>query len=184
MSVPTQRRAVDLVPQLELKQPGTSAAARVRDRAAARRASVRRVADPAAALLDRYAVDALRVSLGVVFLLFGALKFVPGLSPAEPLVVRTLDALSFGLVGAGPAMLLTAVMEVFIGLTLVTGVALRLGLLALAGAMAGILSPLVLFFDDLVLAGGPTLEAQYVFKDVVLVAAALVVAARVLRPRA
>ena len=184
MSVPTQRRPVDVPPALPAPRRATSAAERARVRAATRYAPARQTAERAAGLLDRYAVDALRISLGVVFLGFGALKFVPGLSPAEPLVVRTLDALSFGLVPAGPAMLLTAVMETFIGLTLVTGVALRLGLVALAGAMLGILSPLVLFTHDLVIADGPTLEAQYVFKDVVLVAAGLVVAARALRPRA
>jgi hypothetical protein len=48
--------------------------------------------------------------------------------------------------------------------------------------MVGILSPLVLLAGDLI-ADGPTLEAQYVFKDIVLVAAALVVAARALGAR-
>ena len=35
--------------------------------------------------LATYSVDLLRVSLGLVFFGFGILKFVPGLSPAEPL---------------------------------------------------------------------------------------------------
>jgi hypothetical protein len=41
------------------------------------------------------------------------------------------------------------------------------------------MSPLVLFFGDL-FPGTPTLEAQYVLKDVVLAAAGLVVAAKAL----
>jgi putative oxidoreductase len=55
----------------------------------------------------------------------------------------------------------------------------------MAGCMIGILSPLVLFFDDLFpsFPGALTLEAQYVLKDIVLVAAALVVAARALGAR-
>ena len=68
-------------------------------------------------------------------------------------------------------------MECFIGLTLVSGKFVRLGLVVLAGAMVGIMSPLVLFFSDMFPNGTPTLEAQYVFKDVVLAAAGLVIAA-------
>jgi uncharacterized membrane protein YkgB len=45
--------------------------------------------------------------------------------------------------------------------------------------MVGILSPLVLFFPEL-FPGAPTLEGQYVLKDIVLVAAGLVVTARAL----
>jgi uncharacterized membrane protein YkgB len=75
--------------------------------------------------------------------------------------------------------LLTALMECFIGLTLVTGRFLRTGLLVLGMALVGIMSPLALFFGDL-FPGAPTLEAQYVLKDVVLAAAGLVIAAKAL----
>lgn len=132
--------------------------------------------------LARHSVDVLRVSLGLIFLGFGVLKFVPGLSPAEGLVVQTLGALSFGLVPPTAALLLTAVMETFIGLTLVTGRWLVAGLIALAGALFGILSPVVLFASEM-FGGGPTLEAQYVLKDVVLAAVALVLAASALGAR-
>lgn len=80
------------------------------------------------------------------------------------------------------ALLLTAVMETFIGLTLVTGRWLVAGLIALAGALVGILSPVVLFASEM-FGGGPTLEAQYVLKDVVLAAVALVLAASALGAR-
>jgi uncharacterized membrane protein YkgB len=61
----------------------------------------------------------------------------------------------------------------------------RLGLALLGVAMVGILSPLVLFPGEL-FAGpdhAPTLEGQYVLKDVVLLAGGLVVAARELGGR-
>jgi len=129
--------------------------------------------------LGRHCVDILRVCLGLVFLAFGVLKFFPGASPAEDLVIRTIDKLSLGLVSGQAALLLTAVAECFIGLTLITGKLLRTGLLVLAGSLVGIMSPLVLFFGDL-FPGTPTLEAQYVFKDIVLAAAGLVIAAKAL----
>jgi uncharacterized membrane protein YphA (DoxX/SURF4 family) len=140
------------------------------------------LADRAADWLARYSVDILRVSLGVVFLVFGALKFVPDASPAEALVERTLDTLTFGIVSGQAAVVMTAVAECVIGITLITGKFLRLGLLVLGASMVGIMSPLVLFFTDLV-PDTPTLEAQYVFKDIVLVAAGLVIAARTLTDR-
>ena len=87
--------------------------------------------------------------------------------------------LTLGLVSGTPALVMTAAMETFIGLTLLTGRGLRAGLVVLAGAMVGIMSPLVLY-GDLFPGGLPTLEGQYVLKDIVLVAAGAVVAARAL----
>lgn len=129
--------------------------------------------------LGRRSVDILRVSLGLIFLGFGLLKFFPGASPAEALVMRTIDTLTLGVIEGRNAVLLTALLECFIGLTLVTGKFLRTGLLVLGFSLVGIMSPLVLFFGDL-FPGTPTLEAQYVLKDIVLAAAGLVVAAKAL----
>jgi putative oxidoreductase len=129
--------------------------------------------------LARNSIGILQFCLGLVFLAFGALKFFPGVSPAQELVERTLQTLSFGMVSGETALLVTAVAECFIGITLITGKLLRVGLLVLCASMVGILSPLVLFFTDM-FPGAPTLEAQYVFKDIVLVAAGMVVAARAL----
>jgi|SRR5215207_10779840 len=129
--------------------------------------------------LSRRSVDILRFSLGLVFLAFGVLKFFPGASPAEALVIRTIDTLTLGVISGQAALLLTAVTECFIGIALVTGKFLRTGLLVLGFSLVGIMSPLVLFFGDL-FPGTPTLEAQYVFKDIVLAAAGLVIAAKAL----
>jgi uncharacterized membrane protein YkgB len=52
----------------------------------------------------------------------------------------------------------------------------------MAMALVAIMSPLVLFAADL-FPGAPTLEAQYVLKDIVLVAAGLVIAATALGAR-
>ena len=112
--------------------------------------------------ITRHSVTALRVALGLVFLGFGVLKFFPGVSPAAELAQRTIGELTLHHVGPGPALLLTAIMETVIGLTLVTGKFLKSGLVLLAMALVGIMSPLVLFFDELFPAGGPTLTAQYV----------------------
>jgi putative oxidoreductase len=137
------------------------------------------VLDRVAHWLASYSIEILRISLGVVFLVFGALKFFPNASPAQPLVERTIDTLTFGVISGQTALIITAIAESVIGITLVTGKFLRVGLLVLGASLVGIMSPLVLFYSDLV-PDTPTLEAQYVFKDIVLAAAGLVVAARAL----
>jgi putative oxidoreductase len=133
--------------------------------------------------LNRHSIDILRVALGGVFLGFGALKFFPGVSPAEGLAVETVETLTLGVISGQAALLVTASLESVIGLTLVTGRFVRIGLGLLAVALLGILSPVVLFFGQLFPAGGPTLQAQYVLKDVILIGAGLVVAASALGSR-
>jgi len=135
------------------------------------------------ALLERWSIPVLRVALGAVFVAFGVIKLVPGMSPLESLVEATWGVLTFGLVGGQLALILTAVLETLAGLALISGVFARYGLVLLAVAFVGILSPLVFFPGELFVDGGPTLLGQYVLKNVVLIAAALVVASRVLRGR-
>src|SRR5215204_4031866 len=48
--------------------------------------------------MARYGVALLRISVGIVFLWFGLLKFFPNLSPAEDLAARTISTLTFGVV--------------------------------------------------------------------------------------
>ena len=133
--------------------------------------------------LTAHSITALRVSLGLVILAFGALKFIPGASPAEDLVMRTTDVLTLGLVSGTVAVVATAVLETFIGITLLTGIGLRAGLVAMTGWLVGIMTPVVLFPADMFPGFFPTLEAQYVLKDVILAAAAAVVAAKALGAR-
>jgi uncharacterized membrane protein YkgB len=129
--------------------------------------------------LVRYSVLALRISLGVIFLGFGALKYVPGLSPAQSLVEATLPILTFGLVTGYPGMVVVATLECVIGLSLLTQVGLRAVIYLLGIELLGILSPVVLLPARIFAGpyGAPTLEGQYVLKDIILVAAAMVVVA-------
>ena len=59
----------------------------------------------------RHAVTALRVSVGIVFLWFGVLKFFPGMSPAQELASRTIALLSLGLVSPSVSVPLLALLE-------------------------------------------------------------------------
>ncbi|MWB97022.1 DoxX family protein [Agromyces seonyuensis] len=135
------------------------------------------------AFLERWSIAALRVSLGAVFVAFGVLKFFPGVSPMDELVQSTWAALSFGLVTGYAALVVTAVMETAAGLLLISGKFARAGLVVLALCFVGILSPVVLFPAELVTETGPSLTGQYIAKNVVLIAAALVIASKALRGR-
>lgn len=133
--------------------------------------------------LAAYSVTALRISLGLVIAGFGALKFIPGASPAEQLVMQTTAKLTLGMVTGTTAVVATAVLETFIGLTLLTGRLMRVGLVASAGWLVGILAPVVLFPAQMFPGGLPTLAAQYVLKDIILVAGVAVVGAATLGAR-
>lgn len=75
-------------------------------------------------------------------------------------------------------LIVTAVLECWIGITLILGRGIRLTVYLLAGELLGILSPLVLLPGRLFSGPhhAPTLEGQYVLKDIILVAGAMVVA--------
>ncbi len=132
--------------------------------------------------LMRYSITALRISMGAVYLGFGILKYFPGVSPAQDLALATTHLLSFGLVPAlvpdSVAMALIATLECTVGLLLITGRWLRLTISLLAVHLAGILSPIVLLTGRMF--DGPhhmpTLEGQYVLKDVIVLTAAMVIA--------
>jgi uncharacterized membrane protein YphA (DoxX/SURF4 family) len=131
--------------------------------------------------MARNGIRLLRYSLGLTFLWFGLLKFFPGLSPAEPLVGATISTLSFGLLSPQTAVLVVAVWETLIGLGLITGYFLRGTLLLLWLQMLGTFTPLILFpqIAFTVVPIAPTLEGQYIIKNVVLITAGIVIGATV-----
>jgi uncharacterized membrane protein YphA (DoxX/SURF4 family) len=131
--------------------------------------------------MARYGVVTLRVTLGIVFFWFGVLKFFPGLSPAQTLAVETVDALAFGLLPASISLVLLALLECTIGLGLISGKFIRLTLLLLAFQMVGAATPLFLFPGEVFtqFPYAPTLEGQYIIKNLVLVSAWIVIGATV-----
>ena len=131
--------------------------------------------------MARYGIAALRVTLGVVFLWFGTLKFFPGLSPAQTLAVETIDVLTRGLLPADAGLVLLATLECAIGVGLISGKFMRLTLLLLAFQMIGAASPLLLFPGEVFtqFPYAPTLEGQYITKNLVLVSAGIVIGATV-----
>jgi len=131
--------------------------------------------------MARHGVTLLRWSIGVIFLWFGALKLVPGLSPADEIATETAMALTFDLFSEDFVRVALAILEIAIGVGLILGRFLRLTLLLLFGQMAGTLTPVFLLPDkiwtDFPL--GLTLEGQYIMKNAVLISAGFVIGATV-----
>lgn len=123
----------------------------------------------------------LRLSLGIIFLWFGVLKFLPGLSPAQDLAARTIRDLSGGMIGPEVSIPLLATWESLIGIGLLVGKGLRATLFLLYAQMAGTLTPLVLYPSEVFtrIPYAPTLEGQYIIKNLVLISAGIVVGATV-----
>ncbi len=145
--------------------------------------AVERVTAAVHGLLARHSITLLRVSVGVVALGFGILKYFPGVSPAENLVETTTHLLTFGLVSDKMAMVGVATLECAIGLSLIIGRGLRVTIYLLVLWIMGILSPVVLLSERLFSGPNhaPTLEGQYVLKDVILFTASLVIATTLYR---
>jgi uncharacterized membrane protein YkgB len=128
--------------------------------------------------MERWGVTVLRIALGVVFVWFGALKVI-GKSPVDELVRETAYFLPGDFV-----VLAIGVWEIIIGLGLLFPVALRLTLLMFWAQMAGTFLVLIvhpgLSFQD----GNPlllTVEGEFVTKNLVLMAAGLVIGSQVRR---
>ena len=126
-------------------------------------------------LMGRWSIPALRAALGVVFVWFGGLK-VLGVSPAADLVAATVY-----IVPADLFVPVLGVWEVLIGLCLLYRPLTRVGLLLLALQLPGTFLPLVLL-PEVVYVTVPyalTVEGQYIIKNLVIIAAALVIGSTV-----
>jgi len=121
-------------------------------------------------------ITLLRISVGFIYIWFGALKLIPSTSPAEPLIRESLAFLPLDLF-----IPFLALWEVIIGLGFLTGKFMRLTILLMLLQMVGAASP-ILLNPEAVFIQFPfvlTLEGQYIVKNLVLIAAAMVIGATV-----
>jgi len=131
--------------------------------------------------MAQHGILLLRISLGIVFFWFGFLKFFPGLSPAQDLATRTMEILTFGLLRPQLSIYILATWECLIGLGLITGWFMRATLLLLFLQMMGTITPIFFFPAEVFthIPYAPTLEGQYIIKNMVLISAGLVIGATV-----
>ena len=137
--------------------------------------------DRITSFMRKYGIMFLRISLGIIFFWFGFLKFIPGLSPADQIATETITKLTFGIVQPNISIIVLAIWETLIGIGLITGKYLRVTLFLLFTQMMGTMTPLILFPTETFtrIPYAPTLEGQYIIKNLVLISAGLVVGATV-----
>ena len=115
----------------------------------------------------------LAITIGLVYLWFGALKYFPGLSPAEELAKSTIDSLTFGLIPSDVSIILLAIWETLIGLCLIlnlkTRMVIRLALVHMAFTFTPLILDIELSFNHPPY--GLTLVGQYIVKNVIIIAA-------------
>lgn len=131
--------------------------------------------------MQKYGIVLLRISVGIVFLWFGILKFFPNVSPAQGIATDTINILTFGILPQKTALIILAIWETIIGIGLIYGKNLRLILFLLFTQMLGTLTPLIIFPSETFtyFPFVPTLEGQYIIKNLILISAGLVVGATV-----
>ena len=124
------------------------------------------------------------VAIGLVYLWFGALKFFPGVSPAEDLAVETIHALTFQLFSDRLALVLLATWEVTVGIFLIVHLFRKITLYVALLHMILTFAPFILL-PDLVFTVAPfglTLVGQYIVKNLIILGI-LIVLIRQLKDR-
>ena len=128
--------------------------------------------------MDAVGIQFARFALGIVFIWFGALKMIGDLSPAYDLVAATVYWLTPEII-----IPLIGLWEVAIGVAFLFPPLTRLALLLLIPQMPATFLPLVLLpaVTFTVVPWGLTLEGQYIVKNLVIIACALIIGGTALR---
>jgi len=117
------------------------------------------------------------ISIGIVYLWFGTLKFFPGVSPAEALAKETLTMLTFGLITSHITYFLLALWEVTIGIFLVLNLRKKaiiyLALLHILFTFIPLFLLPALSFNEKIFS--LTLVGQYIIKNLIIFSALLFV---------
>lgn len=119
----------------------------------------------------------LRISVGIIFLWFGFIKYFPGLSSIEDLAIRTTRVLTFNLFSDRGMAIGLATLECLIGIGLLTGKFLRAILLLLLLQLIGAISPVFIFPHEVfkIIPIVPTLAGQYIIKDIIIISAGILI---------
>ena len=115
----------------------------------------------------------LSISIGLVYLLFGILKFFTSISPAEEIAIQTINKITFGLISDSTSIFLLAIWETSVGLFLILNIQKKAILILALIHMVFTFTPLIVIpemtFTNSSFA--PTLLGQYIFKNIIIIAA-------------
>ncbi len=117
--------------------------------------------------------DLLRVSIGIVYMAFGILKFFPHYSPAEDLAEKTIAIMTFGVIEGTTALYMLAIMETIIGIALIARLYVDKTILMAFFHMGCTFLPMIIL-PHLTFTNEPSslsLIGQYILKNIVIISA-------------
>lgn len=128
--------------------------------------------------IEKRSIAILRCSTGLIYIWFGVLKFFPATSPAETIVSETLYFISFGVLEGRVPVLVIGVLEISIGLAFLLK-RLKYAVPLMYFQMLGTVLPLFVFIEKTweLFPLIPSLLGQYIIKNLVFIAAAIILGA-------
>jgi uncharacterized membrane protein YphA (DoxX/SURF4 family) len=127
--------------------------------------------------MDKIGIPLMRVSIGIIFFWFGALKFFDGMSPAQTLAIETINLMTFGLFTEKVIIYGLASLEVLIGIGMLFNLFIKQTIILLFLQMAGTFMPVFLFPGGVfnIFPYSLTLEGQYIVKNLVVISGAIII---------
>lgn len=122
-------------------------------------------------------IKLMRLSLGIIFVWYGILKFFPSLSPAEDLAIKTIDIMFFHLIDGNISIKLLAILEVGIGLGFLSGFYTKIVTIVFLGHMICTFAPLFIL-PEFSFTQAPyafTLVGQYIVKNIVFILVGIII---------
>jgi uncharacterized membrane protein YphA (DoxX/SURF4 family) len=127
--------------------------------------------------LTKNCIHLLRISIGIIYIWFGVLKFFPNLSPADELARNTIHLITFGLIPDTISLILLAIWETALGILLLFCFWRNATFYILVLHMVCTFIPLF-FFTDISFTASPyafTLVGQYIMKNLIIICAAILI---------
>jgi uncharacterized membrane protein YkgB len=118
----------------------------------------------------------LSISIGIIYVWFGVLKFFFGLSPAEQVASQTIHQLTFGLLPDQVAITTLAIWECALGIMLILRRYMKLVLILMFTHMCFTFTPFI-FFPHQTFMHLPydfTLLGQYIMKNIIIISSGIV----------
>lgn len=128
------------------------------------------------ALSAKGRIGFIRISLGIIFLWFGILKFFPSTSPAEEIAQKTMEKITLSMIPNEVNYMILANIETALGILLILDIYRKIIIPLALGHILMTFSPILFFtseiFSDTMV---PTLLGQYIIKNLVLFSSLLLI---------
>lgn len=122
-------------------------------------------------------LNILRVCVSIIFLWFGILKFIEGVSPVQDLAISTIKTLTFDLFSDEVVIYGLALTEVYVGICMLLKISLNSTLYILYFQIIGTFMPFFIY-PEITFTKVPfslSFEGQYIVKNIVIIAAAITI---------